>query len=193
VGRFPERGSPNPKAFFSRQLPSLAARKTGWDHEEDAMMLAYRLVRLIETHSDRLADRLLLKIQASDKTSLFHNVPREDFRTAVVEIYTHLGQWLLGKSEADIARRYTEIGKRRSFQGVPLSQLMWAIVLTRENLWEYLKQEETLERPAEIFGELEMLELLEQFFDRAIYWAAVGYEQECEELRKHTKSAAMSH
>jgi hypothetical protein len=156
------------------------------------MMLAYRLVRLIETHSDKLADRLLLKVQASDKTSLFHTVPPEDFRSAVFEIYTHLGQWLLGKSEADIARRYTEIGKRRSFQGVPLSQLMWAIVLTRENLWEYLKQEETLERPAEIFGELEMLELLEQFFDRAIYWAAVGYEQETAELRKQGKTVAMS-
>ena len=156
------------------------------------MMLAYRLVRLIETHSDRLADRLLLKIQSSDKTSLFHNVPEEDFRAAVSEIYTHLGQWLLGKSEADIARRYTEIGMRRSFQGVPLSQLMWAIVLTRENLWEYLKQEETLERPAEIFGELEMLELLEQFFDRAIYWAAVGYEQETAELRKQGKTVALS-
>jgi hypothetical protein len=156
------------------------------------MMLAYRLVRLIETHSDKLADRAQLKVQASDKTTLFHNVPREDFRTAVCEIYTHLGQWLLGKSEADIARRYTEIGRRRSFQGVPLSQLMWAIVLTRENLWEYLKQEENLDRPAEIFGELEILELLWQFFDRAIYWAAVGYEQECEALRKQAKAVAMS-
>ncbi len=69
---------------------------------------------------------------------------------------------------------------------------MWAIIPTRENLWEYLKQEETLERPAEIFGELEMLELLEQFFDRAIYWAAVGYEQETAELRKQGKTVAMS-
>jgi hypothetical protein len=29
----------------------------------------------------------------------------------------------------------------------------------------------------EVFGELEMLQLLEQFFDRAIYHASVGYEQ----------------
>jgi len=28
----------------------------------------------------------------------------------------------------------------------------------------------------EVFGELEMLQLLEQFFDRAIYYASVGYE-----------------
>ena len=33
----------------------------------------------------------------------------------------------------------------------------------------------------EVFGELEMLQLLEQFFDRAIYYASVGYELEVAE------------
>ena len=39
------------------------------------------------------------------------------------------------------------------------------------------EEEDTLERPTEVFGELKLLEMLEQFFDRAIYYAAVGYEQ----------------
>jgi hypothetical protein len=34
-----------------------------------------------------------------------------------------------------------------------------------------------MERPAEVFGELEMLQRLEQFFDRAQYYAAMGYEE----------------
>jgi hypothetical protein len=38
-----------------------------------------------------------------------------------------------------------------------------------------------LERPVEVFGELEMLQLLNHFFDRAIYYAAVGYERAVEE------------
>ena len=50
-------------------------------------------------------------------------------------------------------------------------------MLTKENLWEYLKREAGLDRPTEIFGELEMLQLLDQFFERAIYYAAIGYEQ----------------
>ena len=92
------------------------------------------------------------------------------------EIYRHLGDWLLGKSEFDIKERYSEIGARRAQQHVPLSQLVWVIVLTKENLWEYLKLEAGMERPVEVFGELEMLQLLDQFFDRAIFFAAVGYE-----------------
>ena len=95
----------------------------------------------------------------------------------VYEIYRHLGDWLLGKSEFDIEKRYLEIGARRAQQNVPISQLVWTIVLTKENLWEYLKKEAVMDRPTEVFGELEMLQMLDQFFDRAIYYGAVGYEQ----------------
>ena len=61
---------------------------------------------------------------------------------------------------------------------MPLSELIWVIVLTKENLWDFIKKESVLERPVEVFGELEILQLLEQFFDRAIYHASVGYERE---------------
>jgi len=140
------------------------------------MMLAYRLVRLIEKHSDALADGLLRRVQASEFTRDYRNVPPEELQQRVYEIYRHLGDWLLGKSEFDIKERYVEIGARRAQQNVPLSQLVWVIVLTKENLWEYLKNEAGMERPVEVFGELEMLQLLDQFFDRAIFFASVGYE-----------------
>lgn len=142
------------------------------------MLLAYRLVRLIENNADKLADGALARLKADPKTQAFcQRVPCQDFRTAVCEIYTHLGEWVMGKSEQDIAERYTEIGRRRAERGVLLSELNWAIVIARENLWEFLKTEDNLERPTEVFGELKLLQMLEQFFDRAIFYAAVGYEQ----------------
>ena len=84
---------------------------------------------------------------------------------------------LLGKTDLDIARRYQEIGARRYRQRVPLSELVWAIVLTKENLWEFLSLECVPDRLIEVFGELELLQLLGRFFDRAIHYAVVGYEQ----------------
>ena len=141
------------------------------------MMLAYRLVRLIETHSDTLASSLLHKVQTLESTAAYRNVPPEELKQRVYEIYRHLGDWLLGKSEFDIEKRYLEIGAKRAAQHVPLSQLTWTIILTKENLWEFLKSESVLDRPVEVFGELEMLQLLDQFFDRAIYYAAIGYER----------------
>jgi len=141
------------------------------------MMLAYRLVRLIELHSDALAAGLLQKVQSSECTRDYGNVPAEELKQRVYEIYRHLGDWLLGKSEFDIEARYLEIGAARARQHVPLSQLAMVIIFTKENLWEFLKRESVLDRPTEVFGELEMLQLLDKFFDSAIYYAAVGYEQ----------------
>jgi hypothetical protein len=141
------------------------------------MMIAYRLVHLIETHSDALAASFLDKVQQSELARSYLNVPPADLKQRVYEIYRHLGEWLLGKSAFDIEQRYEEIGVRRARQGVPLSELIWAIVLTKENLWDFLKREALLERPVEVFGELEVLQLLEQFFDRAIYYASVGHER----------------
>jgi hypothetical protein len=141
------------------------------------MMLAYRLVRLIETHSDALAAGLLQRVQTSELTQGYRNVPPEELKQRVYEIYRHLGDWLLGKTEFDIEARYREIGVRRAQQRVPLSELTMTIILTKENLWEFLKKESVLDRPVEVFGELELLQLLEQFFDHAIYYASVGYER----------------
>lgn len=140
------------------------------------MMMAYRLVRLIETHSDELATGLLAKVQNSELSRSYRHVPPEELRQRVYEIYRHLGEWLLGKSSFDIEQRYEEIGVRRAHQGVPISELVWVITLTKENLWEFLKKESEIERPTEVYGELEMLLLLDSFFDRAVYYAAIGHE-----------------
>jgi hypothetical protein len=142
------------------------------------MMFSYRLVRLIESHADALAASLEAKVQTNPQISHFLTIPTHELRERVYEIYRHLGEWLLGKNELDIEHRYRDIGARRARQHVPLSEVVQAIVLTKENLWEFLKSEAVMDRAVEIMGELELLQMLEMFFDRAIYYAAVGYEHE---------------
>jgi hypothetical protein len=138
------------------------------------MLHTYRLVRLIETHSEELANRLVEKVQASPLTQAYEKALGAELRERVHEIYMHLGEWLLGRRDADIERRYTEIGARRFHQGVPLCELIWAIHLTKETMGEFLK-DTLLERQEEVAGEMEALELIGHFFDRAMYAATKGY------------------
>ena len=147
------------------------------------MMTLYRLVRLIETHSNELASCLLNRVRSSEATPDYYLVPDEDLRERVYDIYRHLGDWLITRDGFDLEQRYEKIGARRAKQNVPLSQVAWAIVLTKDNLWEFLKLQSDMERPVEAFGELELLQLLDHFFDRAVYFAAVGYERACTEMQ----------
>lgn len=141
-------------------------------------VLGWRLVRLIETHSDQLARGLLEKIESSERCRVFlEKVPPEELKQRVYEIYRNLGDWLMKKTEADVERRYIAIGERRARQGVTLSQLILAIMATKEHLWEYVSKEALADRPVELFQELELFQLVEQFFDRAVYYASIGYER----------------
>jgi hypothetical protein len=140
-------------------------------------MIALRLVRLIERHSDELTGGLVAKLSASPHTADLQKVPVDELRRRIQEILRHLSEWLLTKTGHEIEQRYFEIGERRASQGVALPDFCWAIVMTKEHLWEFLQRQGFLSSPLEIYGEMELLRLLDQFFDRALCFAAEGYEK----------------
>jgi hypothetical protein len=140
-------------------------------------MIALRLVRLIESHSDELTESLIAKFEASVRTADLRKVPTEELRGRIREILQHLNEWLLTKTGRDIERHYRGMGERRAAQGVALSDFCWGIILTKEHLWEFLQQQGFMRGPVEMYGELELLRLLDQFFDRALCFATEGYEQ----------------
>lgn len=140
-------------------------------------MISLRFVRLIELHSDELSAQLVAKLESSSCTSDLQKVPVEELRPRIQELLQHLSEWLLTKTGQDIERRYFEIGERRASQGVALSDFCWAITMTKEHLREFLQLQGFLRGPIELFGEMELLRLLDQFFDRALCFATEGYEQ----------------
>jgi hypothetical protein len=141
-------------------------------------MLAGRLVRLIEKHSEQLSRELSEKVWNSPRCSDLHKVPPNELEARTHEIYRNLSDWLLDKTEAELERRYTELGVRRAEQGVAYSHIHWAITSTKEHMRAFVQREGLSDTAMELHGELELLFLLGQFFDRALYYAAVGYERE---------------
>lgn len=140
-------------------------------------MLAMKLVRLIEAHSEELSRRLAQKIRKSERTSDFAKIPPEKLRLAATEVYRNLGEWLLQKTEGDIALRFKAIATQRASEGISLQQFVWALMLTRDHLAHFLRREAFADTIVDLHGELELQQLLNQFFDRAIYFAILGYKE----------------
>ena len=145
-------------------------------------MLAMRLVRLIEKHSEQLSRELSEKVWNSPRCSDLQKVPATELEARTSEIYRNLSDWLTGKTEAEVERRYTEVGEARVQQGVAYSHFAWAIIATKEHMRAFVQSEGLSDSAVELHGELELLHLVGQFFDRALYYAAVGYERERERI-----------
>ena len=140
-------------------------------------MFAVRLVQLIETHADKLSEALIRKLKNAEECREFlDKVPAHELKHRTYEIYRHLGDWLSSKTLSEVEERYVGLGARRARQGVPFSGVMFAIQTTKHVLWDYLLLEGLLE-PEALIGEMELVRSLGQFFDRTLYYAAIGYEQ----------------
>ena len=141
-------------------------------------MLAFKLVNLIETHTEQLSRELTEKLWNSPQCSDLHKVPADELEARSREIYRNLSDWLLDKADAQVERRYTELGTARAQQSVAYSHFVWAIISTKEHVRTFVQREGLSENAMELHGELELQLLLGHFFDLVLYYTAVGYEQE---------------
>lgn len=144
-------------------------------------MLALKLVHLIEGHSEELAMGLTDKLRQSERTQDFCKVSPEGLCLAAAEIYHNLGEWLLQKTETDIAARFIRLGERRATEGVGLHQFVWALFTSRNHLWQFLQREAFADNVVQLSGKLELQQMLNQFYDRAVYYGILGYKEAMEQ------------
>ena len=150
-------------------------------------MLATRLVQLIEAHSAPLSEQLLKKFPTTPQCSDLNKVPSSELKQRSYQIYRNLSDFLQTATAKDVEERYVHLGVSRHHQGVSLAHLVYALTMTKEHLLSYLEQQQFYaDNSLALIGHLEFNRMLNQFFDRAIYWAVVGYERaEQQERHRH--------
>jgi hypothetical protein len=52
-----------------------------------------------------------------------------------------------------------------------------ALVISRDHLGQFLQREAFADNIVQLFGELELQQMLNQFFDRAMYYGILGYNE----------------
>jgi len=138
-------------------------------------MIGLKFARLIEKHSQRLSEGLARKLRTSERTEGFRRIPEQELAHDIGRLYANLADWIGMRTEEDVEKRYRELGRHRAEQGIPAEELMWALILGKEHLWHFLQRESTADGALELFGELDFLLSLEQFFDRAMYHSMMGH------------------
>ena len=140
------------------------------------MMISVRLVAMIEDHADQLTAGLVSDLQHHPRVSGYHRLAPLELHNRAYDVYAHLSKWIARGSESEIALNYTDLGRRRFHEGIPLSEVVFALTLTKNHLLEYVKSSGLSDSALDLYQELELIQVVSQFFDRAIYHAAQGYE-----------------
>lgn len=148
-------------------------------------MVYLRLIQLIEDHATELTSRLRSDLLGRVETKGYCGFSEDLLRRRIHDVYRRLGTWLNPDRHTlgEITTVYTELGKERFREGIPLNEVVLAFMLAKRNLWVFVQEMRFLDSMDEVHQALELNNKVVLFFDRAIYFVTKGY---VEELLKDT-------
>ena len=139
-------------------------------------MLSPHLIRQIEQHAEKLAVGLADELLHNPRTTSLRRIPRDGLIGNVREFYVHLGDWLAGRTDADVEHAFGSRGRDRYLEGIPLDEMVWTMILIKRQLRQHTHQVSGLTSAAEIHSEMEVDAMIGAFFDKVIYAMVRGYE-----------------
>ncbi len=140
-------------------------------------MLSDRLVQIIQDHAGELTQGVLNDLAKNPRTAAYHMLPRTELHNRVYDVYRNLGQWITEKAEGPVSSTYMALGRRRRAEGIPLQQVVQALIVTKRHIVSYVRSSLPVDTAVELHQEEELNLMLGRFFDNAIYFTVKGYEQ----------------
>ena len=139
--------------------------------------VSQKLVELIENSAGELTANWLNDVKKNTKTPMYQNFNEKDLYQRAFRVYSQLGKWLSrDTSKEEIKNYWTSLGRERRKECFVLSEVIQAVALVRRHLWNKVQSEGLLDSAYDLFQAMELYNQVTLFFDRAIYYTAVGYE-----------------
>ena len=150
-------------------------------------MIAAKLIDLIEVHAPQLTNDVVQDQLANPRTKGFRADKKEDHHRRVFELLHHLGDWMGSPKAERVRAEFAEWGQRRFGQQVPLSEILYAVVILKQHLRRYIQDNGLVDAafprvereyvlPMHLHSLQELNATVGTFFDEAIYHLACGYE-----------------
>ena len=133
-------------------------------------MPASQLISLLEKNADALTTDALEHVLMHPRTPSFRGVPRAELSARIQALHKTLAGWLGKQDDAAVRAAFEDWGRKRFAQHVPVSELVYAVIIAKDRLRRYGREHGV--EVAEADG------LAGEFFDRALYYVVRGYEMQ---------------
>jgi len=151
-------------------------------------VIGAKLVELIEIHAPRLTTEIVDDLLINEQTPGFRAVRRGDLEPRVFQLLHHLGNWIGDPRPDNTRAEFADWGRRRFEQHIPLSELIFAVIIIKQHLSRYIadnglvdasfpRVESDYVLPMHLYSLQSLNSQVGRFFDEALYSLAIGYEE----------------
>jgi hypothetical protein len=156
-------------------------------------MISEKIIEIIREDADTLTNRLCKDLLSREETKGYRKLNKDIVYERVYDVYSRLGWWLQGdKRKAEIRDHYLKLGAQRFHEGIPISDVVMALLLIKRHLWLFVRETNFFDSSFQLMQALEFNNRVVLFFDRAIYFTCVGYENEERRTKGKSKEGMIS-
>ena len=146
-------------------------------------MNAAAMAQAIDGRSKQIVAGLAVELRNNLGTSHYRRLKDDDIFQRVSVVFQHLGQWLVSNDDAALRRDGEELGRKRFAEGVPLGQVVLALILNEKHLWQLVESDS-------LTVDDDVHRAVTEFFQRHTYYTAKGYEEALAKSNRHAQCAA---
>ena len=138
------------------------------------------LIQFVEDRFEEITKRVVTDLFNREETKGYRTLSEEKLREHLQDVYKRLGSWLDpdNYTREEIRKVYTETGRERCLQGIPLQDTLMAFMLIKRHIWLYVNEMKLFDSISETNKSLEFNNSVVLFFDKVLYYTAVGYMNE---------------
>lgn len=130
----------------------------------------------VQDYGEEIATMWMEALRVSPQTPSYGVVSKEELVTASEFALSQVEEYFTGKpSESDIGSFFHKLGATRAAQGLPLPELISAILLLKREIWMSARTHGVWESAMDLQRAVDLNRELGRFFDRAVYYSTAGY------------------
>ncbi len=141
-------------------------------------MLYQKYIQAVEDHAEQLTKRWSKEVKNSPSTPGYKNIPDNLLDERVYDVFKRLGNYLM-RDEPDFhktAEHFIKLGRERAKEGFKVSEVIYALILVRVVLWNFIVEEGLISSTFELHEGLGFYSKVNSFFDKAVFFVAKGFE-----------------
>lgn len=136
-----------------------------------------RLVDLIERSAEELTKSYVEDIRRDPRMPSYQGFDQKEIYKRAYRVYSELGKWVSQETTKEEVRGYwTALGRQRRREGFPFSEIVLSLCHIRRLLWAKIQSAGLLDTALDLYQAMDLQHRVLLFFDRAMYYAAAGYE-----------------
>jgi hypothetical protein len=137
-----------------------------------------KLIELTEKHAEAIARQWYSNVKMNPRTPAYHTMPENTAIRQAIDFYTNFRHLFYSENpfeEANVI--FYKYAEARYNEHIPLSQVVYALVLMRRHLWLFAENQATFVTPIEMHQAAESLSRTILMFDYAIFIVISTYDE----------------